>query len=138
MSGHGKKGGGFEKYMSAFGAKSGELFSIARIRFDLYCLNREKEKLLQKVGASVYSMYRKGKYDQDRISEKCKSVVEIDEQIKRKEKEINHVHKDASGSSGDAIYNKRYKPGSHGGHEKDETKALIPAESWEVDTTDQD
>lgn len=114
-------------YFAALGVKSGELFDIAKVKIEIYSLKKEKEDILCNIGGKVYRMYLDKKFDEKRISEKCKSVAELDKEIKAKQEEIEKVHHNAGRMIKKALDGKEVNTKSH----KD-SKNVVEADSYEI------
>lgn len=87
---------GVGTYFAALGVKSGELFDTAKIKLEILSLKKRRQEAILHIGSSVYKMFLHDKFDQKKITEKCKNVVELNAEIEKKEKEIGKVHESAS------------------------------------------
>jgi hypothetical protein len=122
--------GDIGKYIKAIGIKSGELLDTAKIKLEIGSLKRQRDDEFKRIGSIMYKMYLKDKFDDKRISEICKAITKIEEEIKDKEKEIEKVHENAG-----RMLNKKFRKGStkYSYKYKDD---VVEAESVEIEPWD--
>ena len=87
---------GVGTYFAALGVKSGELFDTAKIKLEIVSLKKRRQEAILHIGNSVYKMFLHDKFDQKKITERCKCVVELNKEIEKKEEKISKVHESAS------------------------------------------
>lgn len=107
--------------------KTTEFADFLKIKIEIYSLKKHRDEMLFDLGKSLYKMYKKRNFDQKIIDNICKSVYEIEEQIKLKEKGVYKENSSIDKIIKESFNEKKYR------HHKDLTyKKLIEAEDYEI------
>ena len=124
-----------DTYLAAIGIKSSEFFDASKIRIEIYSIKKEKDKVLLHIGNMIYRMFLQDKFDKSKLIEKCKPIVNMNEQIKLKEQEINQIHEGAQKDIKENFMKSKDMHRKHKNKPKKkhkQNKDLIEVESYQV------
>ena len=83
---------GIGKGVTAASVKSKELLESNKVKGQIDNLQKQRRESLLELGSIVFTMFRKGGFDELVVNEKCSLVLSIDEQVKNKEQELRDIH----------------------------------------------
>ena len=83
---------GLGKGVTSVITKSKETLESTKIKLHLGELERRKIDVLKELGDVAYAMFQKNAFDEERLKAKCAGILELENQITEKQKELNEVH----------------------------------------------
>ena len=83
---------GLGKGVTTVIVKSKERIESTKINFHLGGLEQRRRDALEELGNIAYAMFQKNAFDEERLKAKCAGILELDNQITEKQKELAEVH----------------------------------------------
>ena len=91
---------GINKGVATVSVKSKEMLDTTRLKTQIDSLGKQKLNLLEELGNIVYTLYKKGTPDEERVRMKCEDVAALDRQITEKEVELRQTRLQAEEALG--------------------------------------
>ena len=87
---------GLSRGLRIVNVRSKEAYDVIKIRNEIGGKEKNKRKLIQDLGNSVFRIYKhKGSFNEESIKAKCDQLVELEDEIEELNREISLVHENA-------------------------------------------
>ena len=87
---------GVKKGMRKAADEAADLARVARLKGELTALKRDRGQLFEEMGREIYEMHKRGETTIG-FGTRCQSVDALEEAIRAKEMEIEHIRSDEEG-----------------------------------------
>jgi NADH pyrophosphatase NudC (nudix superfamily) len=83
---------GIGKGVTTASVKSKELIESNKVKGQIDNLEKQRKESFMELGSIVFTMFRKSGFDEVIVNDKCSMILNIDEQVKKKEQELRDIH----------------------------------------------